>query len=890
MIRGLFIFIFILAGSCSSTEDEVQETQAPDMANEVLEEPAADASSDTTAPGASDGEASEPPLKVYDFSERAAQGQVRAGVIGDVGGLLKGPKEEGKLGDIRMDNAKVAFVLAGVRPASGYSFWGGNVIDGSAWREGEGFAPDYFGELFFAWNLDVFRPESVEVLDDGSTSGKAHVRFKGRTDLFDFADSALGALVNLDPPDMELVYDYTLGPEDDALTLSITLENPRKSDYYMEWPLLMSNSGDGVFNFVPGHGFADLNGEPLPYFGLSGRRVSYAFISELDDIKTIYGYAGVSIFQVGDFEIPKESSMTRTFYILMSDRGPTGLDEGVRRLREDSEPAYTLSGSVKGAGGDKVDQAWVVVRQKNDESVVTIAPVEDDGSYRLDLTDGAYYASAHVEGHAASEPLDVNVASADLSLSPLIIPAPARVTIRVTEVSTQEATPARVTFVRRGDTVSAYAPDTLRPVRKSWSGDTSAVAYVTGSEETVTLPGGDYTVTASRGPTHEIDQRELSFSAGESTELEMSVEQVIDTTGWLSGDFHIHAYWSPDSYVPWTIRARQAATEDLDLPILTEHVYVAGLQGAIESTGVSEHAIGVVGQEVTTFSYGHFNAFPLELRKDERSGGAVYPHDKEPVELFEAIRAQHAGDEVIQINHPRGSQISGYFSYVGLDADADTVVRPSEWTLNWDAIEVFNGGCGIVQEVYDWIGLTNHGHRKTLASGSDSHGEDGLIGTPRNWIQVAESSVRADHQALVEPIRQRRSFISCGPFVRFEAVDLGGATLAGLGESVQVDALGDAHFRVRVEAPSWMIVNEVRLWENGQVIRVEDITSAFDPVLRFDAVWSVTPLKDAWYAVEVVGSGSMAPVTRSGPPYALTNPIEVDQDRDGEWTPPGSSE
>ena len=67
-------------------------------------------------------------------------------------------------------------------------------------------------------------------------------------------------------------------------------------------------------------------------------------------------------------------------------------------------------------------------------------------------------------------------------------------------------------------------------------------------------------------------------------------------------------------------------------------------------------------------------------------------------------------------------------------------------------------------------------------------------------------------------------------------------------------------------------------------------SQAFDPVLRFDAVWSVSPLKDAWYAVEVVGSGSMAPVTRSGPPYALTNPIEVDQDKDGEWTPPGAPE
>lgn len=32
----------------------------------------------------------------------------------------------------------------------------------------------------------------------------------------------------------------------------------------------------------------------------------------------------------------------------------------------------------------------------------------------------------------------------------------------------------------------------------------------------------------------------------------------------------------------------------------------------------------------------------------------------------------------------------------------------------------------------------------------------------------------------------------------------------------------------------------------------------------------------------------MKPVTRAGPPYAMTNPIEVDADRDGTWTPPGT--
>ncbi len=57
--------------------------------------------------------------------------------------------------------------------------------------------------------------------------------------------------------------------------------------------------------------------------------------------------------------------------------------------------------------------------------------------------------------------------------------------------------------------------------------------------------------------------------------------------------------------------------------------------------------------------------------------------------------------------------------------------------------------------------------------------------------------------------------------------------------------------------------------------------------MRLDTVFTVSPAADAWYAVEVIGHGDMRPVTRAGPPYALTNPIEVDADRDGVWTPPG---
>ena len=115
-----------------------------------------------------------------------------------------------------------------------------------------------------------------------------------------------------------------------------------------------------------------------------------------------------------------------------------------------------------------------------------------------------------------------------------------------------------------------------------------------------------------------------------------------------------------------------------------------------------------------------------------------------------------------------------------------------------------------------------------------------------------------------------------------------------MGELTEVDGAGEVSFAVEVWAPTWIGVTEVRLWENGVPVVVETFEDANrgpdagTPARRFDGVMRHTPKADAWYAVEVIGTGSLAPVELGDEPYALTNPIEVDVDRNGEWTPPGN--
>jgi len=296
---------------------------------------------------------------------------------------------------------------------------------------------------------------------------------------------------------------------------------------------------------------------------------------------------------------------------------------------------------------------------------------------------------------------------------------------------------------------------------------------------------------------------------------------------------------------------------------------------------VTDRVTPVDGQEVTTFAYGHFNAFPLFWQPVEYNAGAVFPYDKQPAELFAAIRAQQPDDEIIQVNHPRGTGFGAYFSYVGFNRETGETQFPEAWDLNWDTIEVFNGNCGRGEPLEDWIAMTNLGLRKTLASGSDSHRENDPIGIPRNWIRVDKGELEADRQSIVEPVRGRRMFVSCGPFVRFESE----ARDAAMGDMISVNEDGEVAFWVQVQAPSWIQLSEVRLWRNGVAVETAPIETD-DSGVRFEAVMRDRPEADAWYAVEVLGSGSLRPVYFSSP-YALTNPIEVDVDGDGAWTAPG---
>ncbi len=830
--------------------------------------------------------------------------EARAGRITRAAELIGGPKAEGLVGDFKLYNDRVAVVVEGVRRAGGYRLWGGSVIDVDTVHIGPG--ADLFGELWLGWNLCVFRPDEAVVVSDGRAGGTAAIRLTGRTVRHPWPESFLGDVAP-DGADLAVTYDYTLAPGGAYVELALTLTNDTPLAQAIDLPFVVSNQGDGTRPYLEGPGLVALgNAGVIPTLSAVGLTVSYAVEHDFARLSGIFSYQNFDLLQLDAFTLaPGEARVFHLAYTASSN-GTTALAE--RRAERQGGPlpgiitghfareergALARDDFFRSAPADE-PPAYVVVHGPADpDTVVGLVPVLPDGSYRAAVPAGRWEVTGWVAGLGSSDTLGnvttVNIAAGAQHVVDLAFATPAHIAVAVTDRDGQPL-PAQVAFTREGATPSPFPPDNQR-FDLDWREARSAVLFLPPAGGSLPLAAGTYTVTASRGPTYELATETLTVSSGDARSLTFTLEKSVDTTGWIAGDMHTHAAWSSDSSVPYATRALQAAANDLALPVTSDHGYVGDLGEAVAALDYGDLVAPMPAQEVTTFAYGHFNAFPLVVDLEAPSRGAIIEHGHAGLGLFEAMRAQHPGEMIIQVNHPRSGGFMGYFTATEYDAVHDIAGKPEHFTRDWDALEVFNGSCGMgannnAAALADWFALNNNGHLKTLSSGSDSHDERAPIGEPRNWIAVDLAAVALDPSAIVAPIRARRSFVSCGPFVRFRSEDG-----KGMGEIGGVDASGAARFAVEVQAPSWMGIDSVALIENGVVVATEDLRGAApDPArkaLRFDGVLAAQPTKDSWYAVEVVGSGTLAPIAYGHTPYALTNAIQIDANGDGLWTAPG---
>ncbi|HMV68994.1 MAG TPA: CehA/McbA family metallohydrolase, partial [Myxococcota bacterium] len=422
--------------------------------------------------------------------------------------------------------------------------------------------------------------------------------------------------------------------------------------------------------------------------------------------------------------------------------------------------------------------------------------------------------------------------------------------------------------------------------------------YATPLDRRAPVAPGAYTARVSRGYEYTIWEGPVEVPPDGEATLSVTLERVIDTTGWMSMDSHVHAADSPDSDVSNADRARTAAAAGLEVIISTDHEIVSSIDAGVQAVGLDDHVATVVGQEVTATIPEHTNAFPMTPDPTLPRGGNPPWYGEDLAGVFALERERGAG--VVQLNHPRlgcswmcmiqWNRITGEADYpdpTALSFGPDAHL----WDWNFDAIEYMNGNRSPLLDpaipdasglLDDWLAFLNLGHRITAMGVTDVHGLE-LPGEPRTYyVSPTDAPSAFDERDMVDAILGGRAQVSAGAFAR---VDIDGA---GPGEDVTVDGVG--HLRVHIEALPEIDVTRAQVLVNCDEVAVIEAT---DPggVVKLDATLDLALDRDAHVVVLAFGEAPMPAALddydADRVPRVTTNAIFVDADGDGAWTPPG---
>src|SRR5262249_11580373 len=368
--------------------------------------------------------------------------------------------------------------------------------------------------------------------------------------------------------------------------------------------------------------------------------------------------------------------------------------------------------------------------------------------------------------------------------------------------------PARLTSRRVGDTPRLFF--TTTDIAREEIGAVAAFdrAFVLRGEAELRVPAGTYDVWISHGPEWDTSRERITVKPGAEIDLDVKLHHTVETPGWISGDFHVHAAASLDSRVPMRDRVLQFVADGVDLIVSTDHNVIADYAPVIAELGLGDLLASATGDEITTKQWGHFGAFPLPSDEGELGHGAIETGARSAAQIFTDVRARAPG-ALIDVHHPRllhGSM--GYFVLADFDL-ATGKTRTPGFSLDFDAVEVLNGYQDsdrrtMGKVISDWIGLLDGGKRVSCTGNSDSHHMTfNLGGYPRNYVAVGDVPVaRLDPAAVAAAVKAGHSYFTTGPIV--DAAIAG----KGFGEVASVSP-GKIGLHGSARAADWISVNQL---------------------------------------------------------------------------------
>lgn len=849
-----------------------QDLVAPDLPGDSLADPGED-------PGVpDDGDVAFPDPGMPDLSGEADVPSCIPGaraIVATPEDLIGGPTAAGAPGDIVIRNAHVRFVVRDWQRRSLYSPYGGALVDADLVRPDGSPGEDRFLELFPMIGFGrLFRPTAMQVVDDGSCSGQAIVRFDGADGGMALIDSILPTASS----GAQSTVEYRLGPEDTALEIRVTLRNPSTGELAADVGMVVQ-MGKRLAPFHMGCGPDQkcLSGKSdIRWLAGSDLPVSYGLVPEAPGaFSLLLAEEDMLLLTTGTAVLEEGEAVTRTFRLEVGDGSVDVLRSRMLAWRgESSGIPFPLAFRRQDPFTD-YREVRVQVRQAGVGSggFVTEARLDSQGKAVVTLASGTYDVRVLVPGAADTWFPGIEVPGEPVD-TPLALDLPAAGRLRVRVLGPEDAPITAAATLQAG-----HGAD--------WNA--SVVQYDAihrGDREVPVIPG-DYTLTVARGLTWTADRQDVTVRAGEVAEATARIAPAVDTTGFLSVNTHEHCERSIDSFVPVEDRVWNAVANGIDVMNPTDHDFFGNHRRTIAALGLQDQVVSYTGCEVSPL-WGHTTAagclappeydtyFAVAYTLYDEDGNAIRPTT--PVEVYRQAR-EGFQCEFLAVNHPyRGGATFETYHLTAASDPADAL--PDLDLRRVDAVEVYNKFDDVEtvleQNLPAWFNLLNRGYAIAGIGGSDSHTYDGNYGNPRNLVLVDGSVSEAlPQEEVFSAMKAFRSQVLGGPVVDLQ---VGGGSLG----DVVAAAGGVVPVHLRVLAPPWMGLQFVRLFVNGEVSR-DFVPLDSGEVLRLDEEFELVLTTDA-HLVVVAGSTlaahRMTPVSGKFP-MTITNPVFVDVDGDG---------
>lgn len=418
------------------------------------------------------------------------------------------------------------------------------------------------------------------------------------------------------------------------------------------------------------------------------------------------------------------------------------------------------------------------------------------------------------------------------------------------------------------------------------------------------LDPGKYEILFSRGPEYSSVSKKIEVVANQMISLQVRLDRVVNTTGWVSADLHSHSSPSGDNTSDQFGRVENLLCEHVEFAPCTEHNRISTYVPHLEQMGLTHLMATCTGIELTgsPTPVNHQNAFPLHHHPHTQNGGGPRASSNPVVQIERLAMWDEASDKLVQMNHPNLHQIHG-------DVDTDGVPDQGfRGMLKWtDVIEVHPLET-IFQDIpsdppdvrkmriplFQWMQLLNQGKRIPGVINTDSHYNHHGSGWRRNWIASStDDPAKISTEEMVRQTEAGHVVMSTGPFLSVKASSEANSDVAIPGDDLAT-LDGKVSLTVRVQCPNWLDVNRVQIFINGRASpehnytrkRSGDLFGGLDDVKKFDSTLQLTLERDSHLIVATIGEGmtiERVMGTRFGrrPPIAVSNPIFVDVDGNG---------